>query len=59
MVDAVDDGMTDTTGRINPGNTIQQFIRTCRHMGIAESSPSCDICNLVSFSTLLLYILSK
>jgi len=20
---------------------------TCRHMGIAESSPSCDICNLI------------
>ena len=26
-----------------------ELIRVCRHMGIADSSPSCDICKLVSF----------
>ena len=26
-----------------------EFIRTCRHMGMAQSSPLCEICTLVSF----------
>lgn len=50
-VDTVDDGMTDATAHIIPENTK----RTCRHMGITESSPSCDICKLVSFSTFIFF----
>ena len=39
--DVSNEGIMETDG----GN--RQYKRVCRHMGLSESSPSCEICNLV------------
>lgn len=57
--DVTCDGIRRTSVSTNtPGNSTD-FLRTCRHMGMAQSSPICEICKIVSISTLLLNISSK